>query len=77
MAYGVLPSDLLGLERGSHAAYCYNEAIYLWAQFIQTELDSVKGKNEKAVQRGREAKLKQLLSDGKVAGRFRDPAAKG
>jgi hypothetical protein len=44
--------------------------------FIEEELGKVKGKNEGAIKRGREARLNKLLSDGKVSkGMFADPAA--
>jgi hypothetical protein len=43
--------------------------------FIESEMEAVKGKNDAAIKRGRENRLRTLLSDGKPQkGMFADPA---
>lgn len=70
----VPPSRLLGVS-DKYLAFCLDECIALVMGWIEGEMEKVKGKNEAAVKRGRETKLRQLLSKpGDVRGRFADPA---
>lgn len=66
----------MGLVADSYGAYCLNEAVYVVGTHVQNELDKVKGKNDKAIQRGRQRVLDRYLSDpGETKGKFADPAA--
>jgi hypothetical protein len=66
----------LGFEDGAYGSYCLNEAVYVVGTHITNELDSVKGKNQKAIQRGRQRVLDRYLGgSGPQTGKFADPAA--
>lgn len=65
----------MGLGLTSYGAYCLNEAVYVVGTHITNEMDKVKGKNEKQVQRGRQRVLDRYLSDSTQSTRkFADPA---
>jgi hypothetical protein len=76
------PSQLIGLVEGSYPAYCFDEAIYIWGNFVSSELDKVKaGKTEEATRVARVRRLNSLLLDedetlAQVKGLFSDPGAK-
>lgn len=70
----VRPSQLLDVQ-DSYAAFCIDSAIWELGTHIEGELDKVKGRSERSVQAGREAKLKALLSDKPETKQFADPMA--
>jgi hypothetical protein len=79
--WGVLPSDLLGLERGSYQAYCFNQVVFFYGSAVMAEVEGIPwGKNDKpeTMAAKRERALRKMLSleTGDQAGRFRDPASK-
>jgi len=56
------PSELLGLESGSYIAYCLDEAVIAWGNYVSHQLEKIEGKNPKQVERKRERRLIELLS---------------
>lgn len=76
--WGVRPSQLLGLEDDSYVAYCVDEAIGRWGNFVKGRMEEVteRAKNPKAAQRKQDLEFHRLFADeldGKTKGRFRDP----
>jgi len=45
----------------SYVAYCFDEAIGAWGNYITSELEKIEGKKAKDVERKRHNKLLQLL----------------
>lgn len=82
--YNQRPSALVGLSDDPYAAYCLDEAVYIWATHVERELDmSSKGaKNDKVALQKRQRKLTMLMIDDKggetqaSTPMFRDPAAR-
>lgn len=68
------PSEILDVQ-DPYAAFCLDSAIWEFGTYVESELESVKGKNEKQRQAGREARLKSLLSDSPDTKKFADPMA--
>ena len=54
------PSQLLDIQNSYHA-YCWDEAVAFWGDYINHELDSIDGKDAKKVEAKRYSKLLQLL----------------
>ena len=67
------PSSLLEIK-DPYTAYCVDEAVAAWGNFIENELASVEGKTSEEVERKQIARLDQLLGRQQAKGRFRDPA---
>lgn len=69
------PSELFAIE-DAWEAFSLDRAVALFGNALQSELDSVKGKNEKEIERNRAAVLDRWLpelKDHKVQ-RYADPA---
>lgn len=54
------PSDLAGIEE-DYYAYCFDEAVATWGNYIVSELEKIKGKKEKDVERKRHNRFLQLI----------------
>lgn len=71
-----LPSEIVRIT-DDYIGYCFDEAVALFGTMVTQELEKIKGKDEKSVEKRRNSKLNQLLgvSDRK---RFRQvgPASK-
>jgi len=63
----VRPSELMGIE-DPYQAYCFDQAVGEWGSYVKQQLESIDGKNAKAVEGKRRVRLQALLSD--------DPKAK-
>jgi hypothetical protein len=63
------PSDLADIDDG-YVAYCFDEAVSTWGNYITKELEKIKGKKEKDVERKRHNRFLQLI-DAPDAVRFR------
>lgn len=65
-AYSQLPSHLLGLESGSLAAWCLDEAVFTWGTFVESELDKAadQGKDAESRVQFRRMRMEQLMSEG-------------
>lgn len=78
--YQCPPSQLLGMK-DSYTAYCYDEAVFVWASEIEAKLEGIKqGKGKNAAEQRaakQETLLKKLLGITKKEspGQFRDPMA--
>jgi hypothetical protein len=57
-----------------YEAFCIDEAIVTFGNWVKYELEKVKGKNEKELEGRRLLLLRRLLSD-KVESRFANPMA--
>lgn len=68
------PSQLVDIEE-PYEAYCFDEAVATWGTYVSNELEKIEGKDQKAVERKRNAKLNQLL-DIPVEKRFRQVGRK-
>lgn len=77
-AYSVLPSDLLGIDRGSYTAYCLNEALYVFGMTLENKLDSAgqkPGKEDRKIKAARDQVMKNMFDPEKKKGSgFADPA---
>lgn len=67
------PSELLGID-DPYLAYCVDEAISDFGNYVSEELNKVKGKDEKAIAGKQELVLKGLLGDDPKA-RYAQPVA--
>lgn len=74
------PSEILGEKRGSYRAWCLDQAVQYFGNYIEVELDKV-GQKSNAKQRKLEAdrkrKLEQLLDptpEVPKKGQYMDPA---
>lgn len=57
-------------------AYCLNEAVAYFGNFVKAELEAVEGKNRKSIEGKQEALLRRLLAEpDKVAKQFAVPQA--
>lgn len=63
------PSDLVDIQ-DAYVAFCFDEVVASWGNYITRELEKVKGKNEKDIERKRQNRFLQLL-DAPDAVRFR------
>jgi hypothetical protein len=54
------PSELVGIT-GDYLAFCFDEAVASWGNFVTNELEKIEGKTDKEVSRKRHGKLMQLL----------------
>jgi hypothetical protein len=65
------------MDENSYVAYCVDEAVVTFGNYITTELEKVKGKNEKQVERKRYNRFLKLM-DAPDTQRFRSmrPQAK-
>lgn len=79
----------MGLRNDPYVAFCFDEAAYLWGQYVDGELDlasrdpkELKKSKMGAAMKRREQVMKQLMSDPKnekeparqTPSQFRDPA---
>lgn len=55
-----------------YAAYCFDEAVSEWGNFIRGELDKVDGPNAASIQGRQQVVLRNLLS-GDVGQRYQTP----
>ena len=60
---------MMGIDQ-EYIAYCFDEAVSTWGDFIVSELDKVEGKTDKEVSRKRHNRLLKLL-DAPDEQRFR------
>jgi hypothetical protein len=51
---------MVGIE-DSYRAYCFDEAIGTWGNYVSHEVEKIDGKDSKSVERKRHNKLLQLL----------------
>lgn len=58
--YHKTPAELLFIK-DEYEAFCFNEAVTWFGNFITNELDRIEGKDAKQIQRKRQNKLNQLL----------------
>lgn len=61
---------MVGMDEGAYRAYCFDEAVGTWGNYIVGELEKCEGKNEKEVSRKRHNMLLKLL-DAPAEQRFR------
>lgn len=75
---GVTPSSVLGLETGSYAAYCLDQAVWYFGSQVQNELenagiDTPKGQGK--IDSARKRVMNKYLNEpGNTKGQFADPA---
>jgi hypothetical protein len=75
------PSSLLGLEADPYAAWCFDEACFMFGRQVENELATATqhAKNDQEHHFHRSAALRRVLSDGPERpqeaprGMFRDP----
>lgn len=69
------PSDLYGI-RDDYDAFCFDRAIYLFGNYVESEVEKAgkKGKTEEQRKNSAEARLNSLLS-GEEGKKYADPAA--
>jgi hypothetical protein len=72
---GIRPSQLVGIHDDLEA-WAFDRAAWFLAAEIETDLDQIQGKNDKAVRGKREQRLRKWLggADDTPKGRFREPA---
>lgn len=70
--WGVRPSELMGIS-DDYVAYCFDEAVGLFATHVRAELDKIEGKNAKSTEAKRKRKLELLLRDEDEPRRFANP----
>lgn len=70
--YRVRPSDLLGLEN-TWDAFCFDSAVAVFCNKIESEMDSVKGKTDNAKKKQRDAVLRRFIPELAKARKFADP----
>lgn len=73
--WNVRPSQLYDIE-GSYYAFCFDEAVMTWGNFVTSELEKIEGNNTKTVEKKRHNKLLQLL-DAPAEQRFRSMKPSG
>lgn len=54
------PSVLCGIQ-GDYAAYCFDEAVATWGNYVINELEKIEGKTDKEVSRKRHSRLLKLI----------------
>ena len=79
--YSALPSDLVGLPRGSVEAWELNQATAIFCNALTDELEGVEGKSKAAIEMRRKQILDSWLAapgsgDSVPKGQFKDPAAR-
>lgn len=67
--YSRLPSDIMHIS-DPYLAYCVDNAVFSVGMEIDGELAAVKGKTDKAIQRGRERVMQKWLG---IKQKFRNP----
>lgn len=67
------PSELLTID-DPYTAYCVDQAVAAWGNFVESELAKIEGNTSTDVERKQLARLNELLGKEQVKGRFRDPA---
>lgn len=83
--YSSRPSELVGLSDDPYAAWCLDEATFLWGRHVEGSMDeaSAKAKSSHQKHQARLRVLQNLLTPKPIEeeeaeapkGRFRDPAA--
>lgn len=63
------PSNLAAID-DDYVAFCFDEAVAAWGSYITKELEKIKGKKEKDVERKRHNRFLQLI-EAPDAVRFR------
>lgn len=63
------PSDLAGID-DPYLAFCFDDAVATWGNYVTQELEKIKGKKEKDVERKRHNRFLQLM-DAPDSVRFR------
>lgn len=61
----------MGIE-DRYVAFCFDQAVASWGNYVTNEVDKIEGKNEKQVATKRRNKLMQLL-EAPDEKRFRSP----
>lgn len=69
----VRPSQLLAID-DAYVAYCIDDAVMTFGEFIASKLNEVKGKNAKQIEGQRLLLLRRLLSS-EAKQQFRAPIA--
>lgn len=54
------PSNLAGVD-DPYLAFCFDDAIAAWGNYVTKELEKIKGKKEKDVERKRHNRFLQLI----------------
>lgn len=65
---------MMGIE-DPYAAYCFDEAVSEWGNYVRGEIDKVEGPNVKTIQARQQVVLRGLLSGESDKQRFRVPVA--
>lgn len=72
--WGVRPSGLLGLTPDSLEAYCLDEAVSYFGNWVQHQLNNVKGKTDKAREGARLLVFRRIFGAELSGGtKFADP----
>lgn len=73
------PSTLLSLDN-AYVAYCFDEALYLWGNFVENELAEAelepqrkRDRKQLQAERRRKAAVSRVLGLAPTTNRFRDP----
>jgi hypothetical protein len=69
----VRPSEMMGIE-DSYTAFCFDQAVGEFGSYVKHEVQSIEGKNAKAVEGKRKLRLKALLDEDPKA-KFAQPTA--
>lgn len=69
----VRPSDMMGIE-DPYTAFCFDQAVGEFGSYVRHEVQSIDGKNAKAVEGKRRLRLKALLDEDSKA-KFAQPVA--
>ena len=71
-SWSVRPSTLVGIDpiKDDYRAYCIDQVVAYWGNYVMGELDSIKGKDEKSISRKRHQRLMKLM-DAPDEQRFR------
>ncbi len=70
--YRCRPSDLLGLTN-TWDAFAFDSAVAVFSNKVESEMDSVKGRTDKAKQNARDAVLRRYIPELAKARKFADP----
>jgi hypothetical protein len=70
--WGCRPSELIGI-RSDWQAFCFDRAVATFGNALQNELESVEGKNSKAIQRKRDQILRKWIPEAREERKFADP----
>ena len=81
--YRVRPSQLVGVESGSYVAYCFDQAVSYFGNWVEAELDKVQvgkasksDKETQALVKARQKRLEAILGppEQQAKQQFADPA---